>query len=210
MTSIRRHLNYANIVATFALVFAMGGSAIAAKHYLVNSTKQINPKVLKKLRGHAGAPGVAGAAGPRGATGATGSAGIQGLTGPSTGPAGGDLSGSYPNPAIKTGAITHADIGSSGICAVSLGPEQRFSCNAEIGQPEAGVKCLKLPFAPSGGSVTLDAADGGFPTAFFSLDPVEIANLGCGSPFPTEKANVVITTFSGSSLAEEAFHAIFF
>jgi hypothetical protein len=69
---------------------------------------------------------------------------------------------------------------------------------------------LKLPFTPSGGSVTLDAADGGFPTAFFSLDPVEIAKLGCGSPFPTAKANVVITTFSGSSLAEEAFHAIFF
>jgi hypothetical protein len=43
MNSIRKHLSYANIVATLALVFAMGGSAIAAKHYLINSTRQINP-----------------------------------------------------------------------------------------------------------------------------------------------------------------------
>ena len=41
MNSIRKHLSYANVVATFALVFAMGGSAIATKHYLITSTKQI-------------------------------------------------------------------------------------------------------------------------------------------------------------------------
>ena len=46
---MRRHVNYANIVATLALFFAMTGGALAAKHYLINSTKQINPKVLKKL-----------------------------------------------------------------------------------------------------------------------------------------------------------------
>ena len=48
-SSIRRQLSYANVVATMALVFAMGGSAIAAKHYLINSTKQISPKVLKAI-----------------------------------------------------------------------------------------------------------------------------------------------------------------
>jgi hypothetical protein len=46
MNSIRRRLSYANVVATLALVFAMSGGALAASHYLVNSTKQINPKVL--------------------------------------------------------------------------------------------------------------------------------------------------------------------
>jgi hypothetical protein len=35
---IRRHLSYANVVATMALVFAMSGSALAAKHYLITST----------------------------------------------------------------------------------------------------------------------------------------------------------------------------
>jgi hypothetical protein len=46
---MRRHLTYANVAATLALVFSMSGGALAAKHYLIDSTKQINPKVLKSL-----------------------------------------------------------------------------------------------------------------------------------------------------------------
>lgn len=57
MRSLRKHLSYANVVATFALLFAMGGSAVAANHYLIHSTKQIAPKVLKKLKGPAGRRG---------------------------------------------------------------------------------------------------------------------------------------------------------
>jgi hypothetical protein len=47
---MRKHLSYANVVATLALVFAMSGGALAAKHYLLNSVGQINPRVLKSLR----------------------------------------------------------------------------------------------------------------------------------------------------------------
>src|SRR5664279_6598056 len=75
MKTLRSHLNYANVVATLALVFAMRGSAIAAKHYLINSTKQINPKVVKKLEGNAGSTGRPGAPG---ATGSQGTAGVNG------------------------------------------------------------------------------------------------------------------------------------
>jgi hypothetical protein len=46
---MRRHLTYANVAATLALVFSMSGGALAAKHYLIDSTKQISPKVLKSL-----------------------------------------------------------------------------------------------------------------------------------------------------------------
>ncbi len=81
MQSIRRHLSYANVVATLALLFAMSGGALAANHYLVNSTKQINPKVLKKLKGARGARGVAGANGAQGPAGSAGPAGPQGPTG---------------------------------------------------------------------------------------------------------------------------------
>ncbi len=63
---MRRRLSYANVTATLALVFAMSGGALAANHYLINSTKQINPKVLKKLKGNAGAPGKEGPSGKEG------------------------------------------------------------------------------------------------------------------------------------------------
>jgi Collagen triple helix repeat (20 copies) len=69
-------LDYANVTATVALVFAFSGGAMAATHYLINSTSQINPKVLKQLRGARGRTG------PEGAAGATGSEGKAGKDGP--------------------------------------------------------------------------------------------------------------------------------
>ncbi len=76
---MRRRFSYANVVATLALVFAMSGGALAAGHYLINSTKQIKPSVLKQLAGKTG-PG--GPAGPAGLAGKEGSAGKQGPAGP--------------------------------------------------------------------------------------------------------------------------------
>jgi hypothetical protein len=86
---MRRHLSYANVAATLALVFSMSGGALAASHYLINSTKQINPKVLKKLKGtgKTGTTGPRGPAGANGAAGGQGAAGSQGAKG-TTGPAG--------------------------------------------------------------------------------------------------------------------------
>ena len=98
MNSIRRHLSYANVVATMALVFAMGGSAMAAKHYLINSTSQINPKVIKKLQGKTGKTGLAGAQGQPGSpgpAGAQGNEGPAGLSALSTLPSGQSESGDY-------------------------------------------------------------------------------------------------------------------
>ena len=89
----RIHVSPAAMIASLALVFAMTSGAYAAGRYLITSTKQISPKVLKSLKGAtgaAGANGANGAAGPQGSAGAKGESGAAGGTGPAgpTGPQG--------------------------------------------------------------------------------------------------------------------------
>jgi hypothetical protein len=86
-TRISRRFTYVNVAMTVALVFAMSGGAYAAGKYLITSTKQISPKVLKSLQGKTGkagangAPGPAGPTGPGGAAGANGKDGVNGVNG---------------------------------------------------------------------------------------------------------------------------------
>ncbi len=76
-----RRLNPATVIAVIALVFALSGTAVAAKRYLITNPKQISPAVLKKLATLAsrevknGAPGAAGSAGAAGSSGERGPAG---------------------------------------------------------------------------------------------------------------------------------------
>ncbi len=81
MRRTARPLSYANVAATLALVVSMSGGALAAKHYLINSTGQINPKVLKSLRGASGARGAQGTPGGVGAPGPEGREGHEGREG---------------------------------------------------------------------------------------------------------------------------------
>jgi hypothetical protein len=68
-------------VALLALFIAVGGTAVAAGHYLITSTAQIKPSVLKKLKGKSGATGPAGALGARGPAGSNGANGTNGTNG---------------------------------------------------------------------------------------------------------------------------------
>lgn len=95
MHRLRRHLTYANVMATLAVFIALGGVSYAAVSLPANSvgSNQIKNKAvsLKKISIGArealhGATGAAGAQGPAGADGVTG---LQGATG-ATGEAGDD------------------------------------------------------------------------------------------------------------------------
>lgn len=115
MQGIRRHVTYANVAATLALVLATSGSAIAAKHYLLSSTRQISPALLKKLRGRTGKAGPQGAPGQPGANGQAGSpapsaltsghseSGVYSLLDDNANPAGGNVSVavSFPIPLLE-------------------------------------------------------------------------------------------------------------
>jgi hypothetical protein len=136
-----KHFTFANMALTVALVFAMTGGAYAASKYLITSTKQISPKVLKAL---AGKPGTKGAAGPTGSQGPAGPAGPKGETGSAgkEGPAG--ANGTNGTDGANGASVTStAFTGKKGTCeaggAELTAAENKKAdiCNGKEGSPWA-------------------------------------------------------------------------
>lgn len=137
MKSVRKRLTYANVMSSLAVFLVLaGGTAFAATQLGKESvgTKQLKKEAvsLAKINAAAkkslkGATGPAGATGPKGATGAQGPKGDKGEkgekgdTGPATGPAGGVLTGNYPNPALVNEAVTPEKIAEHAVTATKLG-----------------------------------------------------------------------------------------
>jgi hypothetical protein len=129
---MKRHFRYANVTATLALLLAMSGGAMAAGHYLINSTRQINPKVLRKLRGNVGPRGAQGAPGP-----------------PATALASGQtITGSFAATAPR---------GSEGKMIASISYPVTLAVNPT---PEVSLSGESIPGCP--GSASAPAADAGF------------------------------------------------
>jgi hypothetical protein len=126
----------AMVVAVLALVVAMGGTAAAATHYLLSSTKQISPKVLKQLKGNKGATGntgAAGAQGPAGAQGATGAQGPQGNQG---------IQGNQgPRGLQGTGLIASGNSGGSEDCELNEENTYCYDADTEF-TPSVNAQCI--------------------------------------------------------------------
>jgi len=82
LKTVRRNFNATTFIAVLALVFSMAGGALAAKHYVITSTKQIKPSVRKALKGRRGKRGPVGPQGAKGEKGDKGDTGPQGSQGP--------------------------------------------------------------------------------------------------------------------------------
>lgn len=69
----------AMVIAMLALFVTLGGSAFAAKSYLITSTSQIRPSVVRRLKGKRGPIGPQGPQGVQGTPGPAGPSTVAGL-----------------------------------------------------------------------------------------------------------------------------------
>lgn len=190
MGFLRRHLTYANVVASLALFLALGGAAFAATQLPRNSvgTGQLKPeavtagKIAKKTRAQLkGEPGPAGPQGKTGKTGAKGATGPKGATGATgargaTGAAGTDGTG----PAFEVFRQTPKAIGTSSTVVLTESiPAGSYVISANVSLAEAAEALQTVSCEVTGGGGAVTAVDGKVTSEFPATVPLSTTvNLG--------------------------------
>jgi hypothetical protein len=173
-SAIRRriHLSPATVIAGLALVFAMTGGAYAAKKYLITSTKQISPSVLKSLRGKAGPAGANGAPGAQGAQGPAGPAGAAGAKGDAGAPG---AKGQDGAPGAKGATGSQGATGATGAKGTTGFTETLPSEKTETGTWGARTAGAQTVFIPISFAIPVDPA----PTLVYVLPEESKSAEGC-------------------------------
>lgn len=212
MGFLRRHLTYANVVASLALFLALGGAAFAATQLPRNSvgTGQLKPeavtagKIARKTRNQLrGATGPQGPQGPQGKTGKTGAKGATGARGAvgATGPAGakGAAGADGTGPAYEVFATGKAiAVGTPTVIATANVPAGAYVFSANVvveGPGEPTVTCNlnaggeAIAAIPAGGIITVPLSATGTFGAAGSV------TLACSSSGPASEryANLIAT-----------------
>ena len=187
----RKRLSYASVVATLALVLAVGGGTAWATNYIIISTHQIKPSVLKKLHGangkngKNGTNGTNGTNGAAGATGPAGAAGAQGTQGPAgplttTLPNGQTLRGwfNFDTVAASAGQINGGSITfgfslatAPAVRIIPVGGATTAQCAGSVAEPSAAAGYLCIYESTIGNVASVDLCSSSACSGSPSADP---------------------------------------
>jgi hypothetical protein len=226
---IRRHLSYANVASTLALVFAMGGGAYAAlspvHNGVIHSCYRTSNGALRVVRagarcgrheralafnqrGPIGRRGPTGLAGPTGETGAAGKTGVSGRSVTSATLGAGNAN--CPDGGSSFTTVSGTTFACSGVAtsfaSVDAPGTLAASRSVTAARPGVGtgVYCLKLSSAPSVGvaSVRGDAASRGSAQVL-----IPAASAACAATGATSAE--VLTFDTGGTPAALPFDVLF-
>jgi hypothetical protein len=193
---VHTKFSYANVMATIAVMIALGGTGYAATRGIPDSSGVFHGCVAKKTGAlRVVARGSSCKGGKNGEFAVSwnqkGQTGPAGSGGSSSGPAGGDLTGNYPNPSIASGAVTTAKLANNAVTGAKVAPKSltgsAFACQpGDFGLENRNFCFFKLKAAHGtdwAGALQMCRARGN--TAAMLATPGEVAAMapGGGSPF---------------------------